>query len=140
MNSRNKGKVGEREFRDVLRDAGFLKSYRGQQYSGTETSADVVCPELPNFHFEVKRVQALNIHDAMEQAQRDCGNKIPIVAHRKNNKPWLVTVPVEVFFQLLCDSLPPQTENNLPASAGKTNEAGQHNEKSQPASTNETKQ
>lgn len=52
--SRNKGKVGERLARDLLRSLGFGDARRGQQYSGTE-GRDVVCLEtLPALHFEVK--------------------------------------------------------------------------------------
>ena len=40
MNSREKGKRGERRWRDVLREAGFLKAYRGAQYHGGADSPD----------------------------------------------------------------------------------------------------
>jgi len=46
MNSREKGKVGERAWRDWLREQGYLKAYRGAQYCGLRGNADVVCPEL----------------------------------------------------------------------------------------------
>ena len=61
MNSREKGKRGERRWRDVLRAAGFQKAHRGVQYSGGSDSPDVACPELPGIHFEVKAVEALNM-------------------------------------------------------------------------------
>jgi hypothetical protein len=61
MNSRQKGKRVERLWRDQLREAGFLKAFRGQQYCGSAGNADVVCPELPTIHFEVKGVQNLNV-------------------------------------------------------------------------------
>jgi hypothetical protein len=97
-----KGKVGEREWRDELRAEGYLKSCRGQQYSGNSDSPDVVCPELSGFHFEVKRVEKLNLYNAMAQARRDAGNvKLPIVAHRRNREPWLVTMDSATFFRLL---------------------------------------
>lgn len=98
MNSCQKGKVGEREWRDVLREKGF-EARRGRQFSGSEDSPDVVS-NLP-FHFEVKRVEALNIDKAMEQAQRDCGKKVPVVAHRKNKRPWLVTMLAEDWLSLV---------------------------------------
>ena len=53
--SRNKGKVGERELAAALRAEGFESARRGQQYSGSETSADVV--GLPGIHIECKRVE-----------------------------------------------------------------------------------
>lgn len=92
--SRNKGKVGERELAAALRAEGFESARRGQQYSGSETSADVV--GLPGIHIECKRVEKLNIYEAVEQAQRDAGDsgELPAVFHRRNRKPWLVTMPL----------------------------------------------
>ena len=107
MNSREKGKRGERQWRDELRANGF-QARRGQQFSGSPDSPDVVCPALPWMHFEVKAVERLNIEDAMEQARRDAEAKIPVVAHRRNFRPWLVTMDAETFFQFLRGTLPPE--------------------------------
>lgn len=63
MNSRNKGAAGERELAGKLRDYGY-DARRGQQYSGANGDADVV--GLPGIHIEVKRVERLNIDEAME--------------------------------------------------------------------------
>jgi hypothetical protein len=46
LNSRTKGKVGERELRDKIREHGF-DAFRGQQYCGLRGNGDVVSPELP---------------------------------------------------------------------------------------------
>lgn len=101
MNSRQKGKRVERLWRDQLREAGFLKSFRGQQYCGAAGNADVVCPELPGFHFEVKGVQNLNVLAAVKQAINDCGKKTPVLAHKKNNEPWLVTMLASDWLELV---------------------------------------
>jgi Holliday junction resolvase len=108
MNSRAKGCRGEREFRDVLREAGFLKAYRTQQYSGkTGQACDVTCPELPSIHWEVKRVEAGNPYTWMEQAWFDsksaCGarNLMPVVAHKKNGKRWLAVLALDDLITLL---------------------------------------
>ena len=107
MNSREKGKRGERQWRDELRANGY-EARRGQQFSGSPDSPDVVCGELGWIHFEVKAVERLNVQDAMDQACRDCagrvapgGHKVPIVAHRRSFRPWLVTMTAEVFFKFL---------------------------------------
>src|SRR6516164_11367923 len=100
MNSREKGKRGERQWRDELRANGYC-ARRGQQFSGSADSPDVVCDSLPWIHFEVKAVECLNIEDAMEQARRDAGPKVPVVAHKRNFREWLVTMTAEVFFQFL---------------------------------------
>ena len=119
MNSREKGKRGERQWRDELRANGFA-ARRGQQFSGSAESPDVVCEELGWIHFEVKAVERLNVYDAMDQARADAGGdqgsagasphrKVPIVAHRRNFRPWLVTMEAETFFQFLGGTLPPES-------------------------------
>ena len=111
MNSREKGKRGERAWRDELLANGYA-ARRGQQFSGSPESPDVVCPALPWIHFEVKAVERLNIEEAMEQARvdaresgnRESGNretKIPVVAHRRSFRPWLVTMEAETFFRMV---------------------------------------
>lgn len=98
VNSREKGAGGEREFAKMCREHGFDGARRGQQFSGIE-GEDVV--GLPGVHVEVKRVQALNIDKAMAQSIKDAGEEqIPIVAHRKDRKKWLITMPAEKWFEL----------------------------------------
>jgi hypothetical protein len=104
VNSRQKGKRVERLWRDQLREAGFLKAFRGQQYCGAAGNADVVCPELPTIHFEVKGVQNLNVLNAMKQAITDSGTKTPVVAHKKNGEPWLVTMLAADWLELVKES------------------------------------
>lgn len=89
MNSKQKGKRGELELAKVLRDYGF-EARRGQQYKGGADSPDVI--GLDGIHIEVKRVERLNLSDAMAQSIRDAGDDVPIVAHRKNREEWLVTM------------------------------------------------
>jgi Holliday junction resolvase len=106
MNSRQKGKRVERLWRDQLREAGFLNAVRGQQYCGAAGDADVVCPELPTIHFEVKGVQNLNVLNAMKQAIADSAKsgRTPTVAHKKNGEPWLVTMLAADWLRLVKDS------------------------------------
>jgi Holliday junction resolvase len=90
INSNAKGKVGERELAKVLREYGF-ECRRSQQYAGgVEESADII--GLPYIHVECKRVEALNVDKAMEQAKRDTKDNLPAVFHRKNGKQWKVTM------------------------------------------------
>ena len=80
-----------------LREYGY-NCRRGQQYNGLE-GEDVV--GLDYIHIEVKRVQALNLDEAMEQAKKDSReNQIPAVFHRKNNKKWKVTMELEGWINL----------------------------------------
>jgi Holliday junction resolvase len=104
INSRQKGKRGERAWRDQLRAQGFT-ARRGQQYAGGNESPDVVCEELANLHQEVKFVANLNLDKACEQATKDSGGKHWIVAHKKNNKDWKVTMSADLFFKILRDGM-----------------------------------
>lgn len=98
MNSRQKGARGEREIAKILRQRGH-DARRGQQYCGINGDADVV--GLPGVHIEVKRVEALNIDKAMEQAERDARpGEMPVVFHRKNGRKWKVTLRIEDFMEL----------------------------------------
>jgi Holliday junction resolvase len=105
VNSREKGKRGERQWRDELRANGYM-ARRGQQFSGSPDSPDVICDELSWLHFEVKAVERLNIEDALDQARRDAGAKTPVVAHRRSFRRWLVTMEAETFFEFLRGILP----------------------------------
>jgi hypothetical protein len=99
INSRNKGACGEREFAELLRGYGH-EARRGQQFCGANGDPDVVS-DLP-IHWEIKRVQNLNIHEAMKKAIVDAGvGKWRAVAHRKNHTGWLITLPADDFFDLI---------------------------------------
>lgn len=98
MNSRQKGAAGERELAKALRSHGF-ETRRGQQYCGSNGDADVV--GLPGVHIECKRVERLNLEDAMAQSRADARpGEIPVVMHRKNNCKWLVTLSLDDFMTL----------------------------------------
>lgn len=100
INSRDKGCRGEREVAKVLTDAGF-SARRGQQFSGSKDSPDVVCESLPQFHFEVKFTQKTAIYDWMEQASNDGIGKVPIVVHRRNGDDWVVILKMKDFLELV---------------------------------------
>tara|TARA_R110002167_G_scaffold43673_3_gene131849 strand:- start:94 stop:426 length:333 start_codon:yes stop_codon:yes gene_type:complete len=98
-NSRNKGAAGERELAKVLSELLGCTAKRGQQHSGLE-GKDVVIG-VAGIHVECKRVQALNLGAAMEQSVRDADEgEIPVVCHRKNNKPWLITFDLTRLIEL----------------------------------------
>jgi Holliday junction resolvase len=89
MNSRAKGARGEREAAAAWATVMGCRARRGQQFSGGSESPDVVS-DFGNIHLEVKRVERGNPYWWVEQAERDCGGKIPLVLHRKDRKDWLV--------------------------------------------------
>ena len=98
MNSRAKGAGGERELAKKLREYGY-DCRRGQQFSGANGDADGV--GLPGIHIECKRVERLNLEDAMAQSRRDAREgEIPVVMHRKTRSPWLVTMTLEDWIEI----------------------------------------
>lgn len=94
-----KGADGERELADGLSGYGYNVTRGGSLTFGAVP--DLV--GLPGVHIEVKRVERLNIWKAMQQAVADADrfkDGMPIVFHRQNRKPWLVTMRLDVFMKL----------------------------------------
>jgi Holliday junction resolvase len=104
INSRAKGKAGELELADYLRDRG-VGARRGQQFHGGAGSPDVVTT-LQDIHFECKRVESGSLYDWLAQAQRDAGDAIPVVAHRRNRKEWVAILPLDKFLELVKNGRP----------------------------------
>lgn len=105
-NSRNKGKRGEQEVVDLLKEHGY-EARRGQQYTGGDGSPDVV-HNVPGVHVEVKRVEQLSLYPAMEQASRDAAGKaMPAVFHRRNDQRWVVVVWADDFLSLMREAFEP---------------------------------
>lgn len=99
MNSRAKGAAGERELAQELKKLGYT-ARRGQQYCGANGDADVV--GIPGLHIECKRVERLNIEEAMQQSRKDAREgETPVVIHRRNRKGWLVTIDLKKFVEIL---------------------------------------
>lgn len=100
MKSRRKGATGEREFASLCRKHGYDKAVRTAQHCGKNGGQpDVV--GLPGIHIEVKRTEHLHLYDALAQAQRDRKpDNIPIVAHRRNDCPWVVIMDANDFFAI----------------------------------------
>ncbi len=98
INSRAKGARFERQVAEYLRGHGY-EARRGQQYSGSPDSPDVVS----NFplHIEAKAVEKLNLEKAYEQAVKDGGEKPPCVIHKKNRKPLMITLQLDDFIKLI---------------------------------------
>ena len=97
--SQRKGRDGERELRDRLREYGYAVEC-GEPVSFGE-DPDLV--GLPGIHIECKRVERLNVPEAMQQAVRDSEkfqDGMPALFHRRNRQPWLVTIRLEDFMRL----------------------------------------
>jgi Holliday junction resolvase len=92
--SREKGKRGERELAQALRDLG-IDARRSVQYSGREGTADLTT-SLPGVHWEAKRSARIAALRFLEQAERDSpATDLPVVACREDRGPWTVIVRLE---------------------------------------------
>jgi hypothetical protein len=92
--SRRKGCRGELEAAAELRRLFGVEARRGQQHHGGPDAPDVQAA-IPGVHFEVKRVEALRLYPALEQAITDAGENLPVVLHRANQKPWVAIVRLD---------------------------------------------
>ena len=96
--SQRKGAAGERELAAILRGRGY-DIERGGSLSYGEVP-DLV--GLPGVHIEVKRVERLNVPEAMDQASRDADRfrGFPALFHRRSRSPWLVTMRLADWLEL----------------------------------------
>lgn len=88
--SQRKGAKGEYELRALLHAEGYDVERGGYCYG---EKPDLY--GLPRIHVECKRVERLNVPEAMRQAARDAEkfqDGLPAVFHRRNREPWLVTM------------------------------------------------
>lgn len=91
MNSSRKGADGERELASLLREQGYDIERGGTQSYGTAPDLS----GLPGIHIECKRVEKLNVLEAMQQSIRDADkfkDGKPALFHRRSRSPWLVTM------------------------------------------------
>ena len=103
MNVKRKGTAGENELAELLRAEG-IRAYRNDQiFKGGQGNPDVRAElERLKLHVEVKRVEKLNVPEAVHQAERDAeAGTLPMVAHRRNREKWLMTMPLSVFIQII---------------------------------------
>jgi hypothetical protein len=108
--SRRKGKVGELAAAEELRRLFGVEARRGQQFHGGGDSPDVVT-SIAGVHLEVKRCEALSLYTAVDQAVADAGEKVPVVLHRRNHKPWVAIVRLDDLPKLAAQLYLTMTEN-----------------------------
>lgn len=106
INSKAKGKKGELELSKKLKEYGY-NTRRSVQYCGKAVDGQADIVGLPGIHIECKRVEKLNIQEAINQAIYDSGKvdlpfgyNLPTVFHRKNNCDWLVTMPLDDWIEI----------------------------------------
>lgn len=100
---REKGKRGERLWRDKLREHGFEAERAGYKQAHLGSGgADV--EDDSGVWWEVKFVEKLNVRQAYRQASEACPIGVPpVVAHKTSNEPFLVTMAAEDFLLILAE-------------------------------------
>jgi len=107
INSNLKGKRGEREWANYCKMR-ELNVSRTAQHCGKHDPNAADCVGLPKIHQEIKREEKLNIYKALCTAKEEAyshskktgKNLIPIIAHRKNNQKWMVTMSADDWINL----------------------------------------
>ena len=87
--SQRKGRAGELELARILQNHGYDVHAGVSRSFGSEPDLT----GLPGVHIECKRVERLNVPEAMAQAARDSErfhDGAPAVFHRRSREPWLV--------------------------------------------------
>jgi len=99
---REKGARFERAVAALFKDYGY-KAFRTAQYEGKSGNcADV--EGVPGLHIECKHCERMQLYDWIAQAVRDneASKKkgLPVVIHKANNKPVLVSMRYDDFMVL----------------------------------------
>ena len=106
---RTKGQIGEREWADILNKKFGVNYHRTPMSGGMDLKGDVrrtygsKPSRIDDFSWEVKRQEKLNIYKALDQAKRDARSLTPVVAHRKNNDSWMITMDAMDFINILLE-------------------------------------
>lgn len=97
--SQRKGRAGELELVKVLLDFGITaEPGRAMAFGKTPDITGI-----EGIHAEVKRVEKLNVPEAMKQAVEDSEkfkDGKPCLFHRRNRSPWLVTMRLEDWVEM----------------------------------------
>ena len=101
--SRERGKRGERDARDLWRQHGFLTAERTVQVKGGTDASDIIIPGVSHhFHAEVKNVETFHLYPSLHKAADDAGLlKIPFVMHKRNGQDFCVILDAEEFIALM---------------------------------------
>ena len=92
--SRDKGKRGEREARDVVRSMWRSPNcIRSAQVSGSFASDLMYGPE--GLHLEVKRYARIAAVRWLEQAQNDSKGDVPVVLFKEDRGEWYIAMPID---------------------------------------------
>lgn len=97
--SQCKGREAERSLAKLLQEYGHPVTAGAPRSYGS--TPDLI--GLPYIHSEVKRVEKLNVHEALKQSIRDAdrfGDGMPALFHRRSREPWLVTMRLDDWLEI----------------------------------------
>lgn len=98
--AQQKGRHAELELVRILTEKGYDSVKAGRVMSFGEVP-DII--GLKNIHVEVKRVEKLDLYKALRQSQNDSerfSDGLPVVIHRTNRKPWVVSMSLSDWLEL----------------------------------------
>jgi hypothetical protein len=99
MNSRAKGKRGEREFIDRHLAAVWPDACRNLDQYGDDKRDVLRCAGI---HWQIKRTERLDLWGAITQAQTEAiGDDLPVIAFRRNRSGWFCIVEASELVELL---------------------------------------
>ena len=94
-----KGRRGEIELAELLTTYGYdVHTGRALSFG---TVPDII--GLEGIHVECKRVEKLDLYKALRQSQNDSerfSDGLPVVIHRTNRKPWVVSMALQDWLEL----------------------------------------
>ena len=100
--SRDKGKRFEREVAQLFKEHGY-DAHRTAQFKGKTGAAGDV-EGVSRIHIECKHQERMNLYDWMQQSVNDASaedkGNLPVVIHKANNKPVLVTMRFEDWIKI----------------------------------------
>lgn len=101
--SRARGKLGERDARDLWKKHGYWNTERTVQVRGGTDAADITIPGVSHaFHAEVKNVETFHLYPTLHKAADDAGMlKIPFVMHKRNGQKFCAVLDAEDFIRLV---------------------------------------
>jgi len=108
VNSRRKGALFELVVAKLFKGYGY-NAYRTAQHCGKTGDAPDVAG-VPHLHIECKSYKDIGWrYEWLEQAKRDCKEgKLPVVIHKTNGNPVLVTMQFDDWMQLYNDTTYPE--------------------------------
>lgn len=100
VNSKAKGKKGELELVEELRQCGYANARRSAQYCGNTGDAPDILG-VDGLHIEVKRREQIQDEVFIQQAEREAKKGlVPVVMYRRSREKWKVCLRLDVFMAI----------------------------------------